>query len=199
MKNLQQQNKFPNEPIFLDSPLAIKATEIFYKHGECYDKEARSRKNPIEPKDLRYMHTIQESKKINSFKRPCMVIAGSGMCTGGRIRHHLRNAIEDEKNTILFVGYQAEGTLGRYIVEGSPNVKMFGEQYNVWAEVKSIDGFSAHGDQAELIKWAKGFKNKPKKIFITHGESQASEALKEKLEALGFECKIPSIQQTLKL
>jgi metallo-beta-lactamase family protein len=199
IKHLQKTKRFPRETIFLDSPLAIKATNIFVKHGECYDEEARSRKNPIEPASTQYTSNVHQSKKINKYRHPCVVIAGSGMCTGGRIRHHLRNGIEDEKNTILFVGYQAEGTLGRYIVEGSPTIKMFGERYNVWADVKSIDGFSAHADQRELLKWAKGFKKKPKRVFVVHGEPKASEALKAKLEGLGFKAKIPSVLQKFTL
>jgi metallo-beta-lactamase family protein len=199
IKELQDAGQFPNETIFLDSPLAIKATNVFIKHGECYDKEAKSKRDPLEPENLKYTSNVQDSKKINSYNRPCIVIAGSGMCTGGRIRHHLRNGIEDEKNTVLFVGYQAEGTLGRYIFEGSPTVQMFGDQFNVWAEVRSIDGFSAHADQAELIKWAKGFKKAPKMTFVVHGEPEASEALKEKLEEMGHTCKIPSIQQSMEL
>jgi metallo-beta-lactamase family protein len=199
IKKLEDSGKFPNEKVFLDSPLAMKATEIFLNHSECFDEETRSKKNPLEPKNLQYVQSVRDSKKINKLNKPCVVIAGSGMCTGGRIRHHLRNNIERKRNTVLFVGYQAKGTLGRYIIEGYKQIKMFGGLFNVLADVRSIDGFSAHADYKGLLRWAGGFKKKPKKTFVVHGEPDASESLKVKLEGLGFPCSVASMRHAVEL
>jgi metallo-beta-lactamase family protein len=198
---LIKQGKFPNERIFLDSPLAIKATEIFKKHQNCcFDKEALTKyKNPFNFPQLVYTLKTPESKKLNEYKQPCVIIAGSGMVTGGRIRHHLRHGISDPKNMVLFVGYQAQGTTGRYILEGAKSIRMMGMRIPVRAKIDKINSFSAHADYQELVKWIKGFKKKPKKVFVVHGEEQSSRALKVKLEKQGFKCYIPRLYEKVEL
>jgi metallo-beta-lactamase family protein len=191
---LIKQGKLPDMKIFLDSPLAIKATEIFKKRHEFFDEEALTKyKNPFRFENLVYTPTANDSKKLNTYDKPCVIIAGSGMCNAGRIRHHLRHGLWHKKNTVVFVGYQAEGTLGRHILEGSKRVRMMGIEVEVKADIYKINSFSAHADYNDLIKWGKGFVKKPKKVFVIHGEFKASKALKERLGKIGFNCYIPKI------
>jgi metallo-beta-lactamase family protein len=195
---IKKLSDFPKETIFLDSPLAMRATNVFIKHPECYDEETRAASEPLRLARMKYTASVQDSKKINRYSMPCVVIAGSGMCTGGRIRHHLRNGIEDRRNTVLFVGYQAEGTLGRHILDGESVIRMMGMDFSVRMDVRKIDGFSAHADSNELVKWASGFKTNPK-VFIVHGEPAAAESLKEKLDAIGLSSKVASMLETVEL
>ncbi|MBD3249033.1 MBL fold metallo-hydrolase [Candidatus Woesearchaeota archaeon] len=195
---LIKEGTFPEEKIFLDSPLAIKATQIFKRHKDYFDKEALTDyKDPFSFPNLEYTLKTRESKNLNGYKKPCVIIAGSGMCTGGRIRHHIKHHIEDPKTTLLFVGYQAKGTLGRILLEGAKKAKMMGKVLDVNAEIGKINAFSAHADYKELIKWAKGFNKKPKKIFIVHGEEKSSIALRSKLKT--FNCHVPQIGETVEL
>ena len=196
-----KNGKFPNEKIFLDSPLAIKATEVFKKHSSCcFDKEALTQyKDPFSFPNLVYSLKTSDSMKLNTLQEPCVVIAGSGMVTGGRIRHHIKHHGGDPKNEILFVGYQAKGSTGRYILEGAKRIKMMGEIVFIKAQVEKINSFSAHADYNELIRWAKGFKKKPVKMFIVHGEEQSSRALKVKLEKIGFKCSIPKLLEKVEI
>lgn len=199
INKMLRENKFPNEKIFLDSPLALRATKVFSAHKECYDEKAKEYAHSFDFPNLVKTPKVQDSIKINNYAMPCVVIAGSGMCTGGRIRHHLKHGIWEPKNTLLFIGYQAEGTLGRVILEGAEFIDMMGMTLAVKADIRNIDGFSAHADYSELLKWVDGFLTKPKKIFVVHGEVQASEALGEKLTKKGHKCKIPSIAQSIEL
>ena len=195
---LIKQGRFPDMKIFLDSPLAIKATEIFKKHPEFFDQEALTQyKDPFDFPNLTYTLEVRDSKKLNFYKEPCVIIAGSGMATAGRIRHHLKNHLDDPKTTVLFVGYQAEGTLGRYLIEGAKKAKMMGLVINVKASIKKINSFSAHADYKDLTKWVNGFVKKPKKIFLVHGEEHSAKALKEKL--VKYDCYIPKLGETAKL
>jgi metallo-beta-lactamase family protein len=198
---LIKQGKFPKDmKIFLDSPLAIKATEIFKKRHEFFDEEALTKyKNPFRFPNLVYTPTANDSKRLNNYDRPCVIIAGSGMCNAGRIRHHLRHGLWHKKNTVVFVGYQAEGTLGRRILEGAKRVRMMGLEVEVKADIFKINSFSAHADYNDLIKWSKGFVKKPKKVFIIHGEFKSSKALKERLSKIGFNSYIPKIEEKVAL
>lgn len=197
---LIKQKKFPNEKIFLDSPLAIRATEVFKKHSEYFDQEALTKyKNPFNFPHLVYTLKTAESKKLNNYKQPCVIIAGSGMVTGGRIRHHIRHGIGDAKNKVLFVGYQAKGTTGRYILEGARSLKMMGMRIPIKAAIDKINSFSAHADVNELVKWMEGFKKKPKRVFVVHGEERSSRALKVRLEKEGFKCKVPRLAEKVEL
>jgi metallo-beta-lactamase family protein len=173
-----------NLPIFIDSPLATSITNIFRTHIELYDEEIRNYfdldHNPFKPKQLKYIKTAEESKELNFFIGPCVIISASGMCEAGRIRHHLRNNIEDPKNTIAIVGYMAEHTLGRKLVDGAPMVKIFDQMYKVNSEVVVLESFSAHADMNDLDAYIKNI-NGLKKIMLVHGEENQSEPMAERL------------------
>lgn len=201
LNKLVKEKKMPkNYKIFLDSPLAIKATEIFKVHRETYDKEALKFGNPFEFPNLKYTPTADDSKELNNCGGSCMIIAGSGMCTAGRIRHHLKHGLWDRKNIVLFVGYQAEGTLGRHILRGDRKVRMMGMEVFVGATIKKINSFSAHADYKDLLKWLKGFNKGPKKIFIVHGEGDVAEEFEGKLHSAGLNnTYIPNLGETVDL
>lgn len=191
---LVKQKKFPDEKIFLDSPLAIKATEVFKRHKEFFDQEALYKyKDPFSFPQLEYTPTADDSKKLNSYAKPCIIIAGSGMATAGRIRHHLKNHLDNPKNTVLFVGYQAEGTTGRYLLEGAKVAKFWGMTIPVEAEITKINSFSAHADVDDLLRWMGGFEKNPKKVFVVHGEKRSCSAFRQTLRSKGFKPVIPAI------
>ena len=173
-------------PVFVDSPLAVNATEIFEKHPECLDKEThdfvRTHRHPaLEFSGLTYTHSVEESKALNERKDPIIIISASGMAEAGRILHHLRNNIEDPRNTVLIVGWQAPYTLGRRLAEREKHIKIFGEAFTRRAEVETIGGLSAHAGQDLLMEYALTVKDQAKKVFLVHGEEKAAMALKEKL------------------
>jgi metallo-beta-lactamase family protein len=174
--------RLPDVPIFVDSPMARNATGIFVRHPECFDEEtfAHFRNGDGEPfgfARLRYVGSPDESRALNDRAEPCIVISASGMCEGGRVLHHLRHALGNERNTVLFVGYQGEGTLGRRLRDGAESVNVFGEAVRVRAEIAALDGFSAHADQGELLAWVSSMKPAPPTIFLVHGELQPAETL----------------------
>ena len=200
LKQLLQQGKIQRTSVYLDSPLAIKATNIFKKHYECYDEETREQNNPFAFKGLEFTESVPKSKKLNKLNGPAIIIAGSGMCTAGRILHHLRNGISNPQNTLLFIGYQAKGTLGRAIKEdGVKEIELFGETLPVKAEVLSIDSFSGHADKDGLLEWMSCFKNKPEKVFVIHGEEESSLEFRDKLIELGFDAEVPLIGQSFEI
>ena len=183
---LIKQKKIPeNLSIFLDSPLAISITDIFKKHGELYDREIREEfkeaRNPFAMRQLKQTISSEESKKLNHFIGPCIIISASGMCEAGRIRHHLRNNIEDPKNTIVVVGYMAENTLGRKMVDKHPMVKIFDTMYKVNAEVVVMEEFSAHADMNDLDNYIKPIKDL-KKVMLVHGETDQSYPFAERIK-----------------
>ncbi|MFA6255966.1 MAG: MBL fold metallo-hydrolase [Candidatus Absconditabacterales bacterium] len=195
-----KEGNFPDEKIFLDSPLSIKATEIFKQHTEVFDEEALHKyPNAFEFPQLQCTESIEDSMKLNTYNDPCIIIAGNGMCTAGRITHHLKHGLSNSKNTLLFVGYQADGTLGRYILEGEKKVRLMGETIAVNAEIEKINGFSGHADADQLMRRAKGFTKAPIKTFIVHGEGTAQTSLRSKLEEISFTCEIPSIKDQVEL
>ncbi|RZW25563.1 MAG: MBL fold metallo-hydrolase [Desulfobulbaceae bacterium] len=182
---------FPPVNIYLDSPLAIKITEVFKKHPDIYDEEARARTDqPFDFPGLVCTPSVEESRQVNQLDGPAIVIAGSGMCNAGRIRHHLKHGIWDPRNTVLFVGYQAPGTLGRILLDGAEEVKMMGSEFVVKAEIAKIGSFSAHADKDELTNWLTNFKEKPKTVFLIHGEPDTLETFSANLTSLGFNTKI---------
>jgi metallo-beta-lactamase family protein len=144
------------------------------------------------------MH-VQDSIKLNSINEPCIIIAGSGMCTGGRIKHHIKHNIWNKRNTMLFVGYQAKGTLGYYIKKGEKRIRLLGTEIAVKASIESIDSFSAHADYRELLHWLKFFNPKPKKVFIVHGEEEAMIPFSKRIEKLGIKTKIPDMKEEINL
>jgi metallo-beta-lactamase family protein len=174
--NLFVENKLlENLEVYLDSPMAAKATEIFKMYPNFYDEDARrlleKGDDPFHFKGLTTVESAEESKRLID-KHGAVIIAGSGMCTGGRILHHLKNNISNPKTNIVIVGYQVEGTLGRRIVEGDPTVRIFGETIEANAKVSTLGGFSAHGDQRDLRYWLRSFGHSPKQVFITHGDKE---------------------------
>ncbi|GJQ58601.1 MAG: MBL fold metallo-hydrolase [Candidatus Scalindua sp. AMX11] len=198
LNELLRQDRIPHTMVFLDSPMAIRVTDVFRNHTDLFDAEAvellHSGTHPCDFPGLHLCRTVDESKAINYIRGSVVIIAGSGMCNGGRIKHHLINNIVRPECTILFVGYQASGTLGRQIVDGTETVRIHGRQFPVRAKVVKVDGFSAHADKDELFQWISAFKdNPPRKVFITHGEEEASKAFAEVVEQdLGFNTERPS-------
>jgi metallo-beta-lactamase family protein len=192
LHNLFNQNKLPVFPIFVDSPLAINVTEVYRLHPECFDRETyidfiNNHEDPFGFSRLTYTRDVNESKKLNTFKGPCMIISASGMAEGGRILHHLANNIEDPNNMIIFAGYAAKETLARKIMDGAESINIYGEPYNVKAQIKKMDYFSAHADQNGLLNYVAGSTtDKLKDIFIVHGEPEESLPLQEKILGKGY-------------
>lgn len=185
LNQLLNEKKIPALPVFVDSPMAMEITDIFKGYPQFFDSDAREiLKYDLELFDfpsLKFTPKPQESKAINHLKETAVIMAGGGMCTGGRIKHHLALNVERPESTILFVGYQAKGTLGRAILEKPQQVRIFGRQLELKASVEKINGFSAHADQGELIRWVGAFKHAPREVFIVHAEDQAAQALKKEL------------------
>lgn len=197
LHQLMDARRVPSIPMFVDSPLAVNATEIFRKHPECWDEEARSYlsdgHDPFGFSRLKYVRDVNESKALNDLHGPCLIVAASGMCEGGRILHHLRNNIEDPRTTVLITGYQGENTLGRKILEKRPEVPIFGEPMRLRAEVCSLDELSGHADQKELIEWMRPFAKGLRKVFLVHGDPQPGAALAEAIrKEYGIETVQPS-------
>ena len=193
------EGAIPDIKVFLDSPMASRITKVFRKHPELFDREMRRfiRTNgcPFDFKNLTFTEGANDSKKINHMRGTIMVIAGSGMCTGGRIKHHLVNNITRPESTVMFVGYQAVGTLGRRIVEGDPEVRILGQNYRVKARIAQVHGFSAHADKAELLEWLTTLKRPPRKLFVVHGETNSAEQFGEFIrEKTGWQVAVPDYQ-----
>jgi len=199
---MQQDGILPdNVPIYFDSPMGTKATKIYNDHLPLLSSEIqgqiREGNNPFSPKQLHYVSSVDDSKAINQVKH-AVVMAGSGMCSGGRIVHHLKNNLYREEAHVVFVGYQARGTLGRRLVEGAKSVRVAGEEVSVKAELHTINGFSAHADRRDLLAWAKNFRTDPV-FFVTHGEPKSAEAFAGTLRENGFRAAIPTLGQEFDL
>jgi metallo-beta-lactamase family protein len=183
MRELEDEGEIPILPVYVDSPMAVDAFEIYRDHEEEHDLEMNrlkaEGKNPMRTKNVQFVRTVQESKAINDHQFPAVVVSANGMATGGRIVHHLMHRLPDERNSVVFVGFQAAGTRGRYLVEGAKTIRIYGLDYSVRAEVRSIQGFSAHGDAKELLRWMQSFKTPPLKTFLVHGEPRAIAGMKE--------------------
>lgn len=197
MKKLQIAGRMPRVPVFIDSPMAISATELYKQAVDEHDDEAHTlidlQHEVLEPDGVTYVRDSEQSKELNSRKGPMMIIAGSGMCTGGRIVHHLMHRLGDPSTIVLFTGYQGTGTLGRRILEKENPVRIFHEDVHVAARIDKANALSAHADQGEIMQWLKGFKTPPRKTFIVHGEPPAQAALQAKIQAeLGWDTVIPA-------
>lgn len=179
IRALEEAKRVPSVSVFLDSPMAIDVTEIYLRHPECHDLEMKDQRNPFATRESQFVRTPQESKALNSRQAGTIIIAGSGMATGGRVLHHLKVRLPDARNTVLLPGFQAAGTRGRQLQDGAKEVRIHGEQVPVRARVEVLDGLSAHADQRELLGWLKGFTAPPAQTWLVHGEPSASKTLAE--------------------
>jgi len=201
---LVRARKIPRLLVFLDSPMAVEATRVYMQYPEYMDEETagllRSNNHPFEFPGLKLFTTPEESKGINTIKGSCIIMAGSGMCTGGRIKHHLMHNIERPECTILFVGYQARHTLGRQIVEGDQEVRINGQRFQVKARIEKIEGISGHADKDDLLRWLGAFKKPPRRLFLTHGEEEVSLELAAFLEReKKWAVTVPRYKETVEL
>jgi metallo-beta-lactamase family protein len=201
---LVRDKRIPVLPVFVDSPMAVDATQVMLNHPECLDEQMlellRSNESPFRFPGLRMTRSVDESKAINKQHGPCVIMAGSGMCNAGRIKHHLANDISRPATTVLFVGYQGEGTLGREILSGKSEVRIHGEMRPVKARVAEISGFSAHADQAALLRWVGALQSPPRQMFLTHGEESAALTLAELLKKQhGWPVTVPTYGQVVEL
>jgi metallo-beta-lactamase family protein len=205
MRDMKVRGIIPDLPIFVDSPMAQHVTEVFCRHIEDFDEEAKTvfhktGKCPVLCPNLEFVHTREESQKINSMRYPAIVISASGMVTGGRILHHLKYRLPDARNTILFVGYQSVGTRGQLLKDGARTIKIHGEMVPVRAQIRSIEAFSGHADSVEILRWLKTFKTAPKLTFVVHGEPESSKALAKEIQrTLGWKTHIPEHMETYTL
>ena len=211
LDRLLEDGKIPQLPLYLDSPMASKASDIYRRHAEYFDDDARkllqSGDTPLDYPDQTVTRDVHDSEKIAQAQRPYMIVASNGMLTGGRVLGHLRNLIGDPAATLLFVGYQGEGTLGAHLQAGATTVKLDGQIRQVKCRIRSISGFSAHADEPELLDWlrhfaegkAPGSPGFPKTVFLVHGDPEAQIAIEPKVQALGFTTKIPHWRETVTL
>ncbi len=205
MRDLKARGVIPDLPIFVDSPMAQRVTELFCRHIDDFDEEAKSvfrktGKCPVFCPNLEFIRTPDESQKINSMRFPAIIISASGMATGGRILHHLKYRLPDARNTILFVGYQSVGTRGQLLKDGAREIKIHGEMVPVRAKIRSIEAFSGHADSIEILRWLRTFKQAPKLTFIVHGEPESSRALADEIHrSLGWKTHIPELLETCSL
>lgn len=192
LKHLADRGRLPNVPVYVDSPLTVKLTDVFRLHPECYDDETRAILNsgdsPFDFDQLRYVSSVEDSKAIDRSDEPAVIISASGMCEFGRVVHHLVATLENRKNTVLIVGYQAQHTLGRRLVEQRPRVRIFGVERERHAEVVVLDGFSAHAGQDDLLEFAEAVRASGplRQVSLVHGEAEPRATLKAMLEARGF-------------
>ncbi|MGD0783210.1 MAG: MBL fold metallo-hydrolase [Candidatus Aminicenantales bacterium] len=201
---LIRDRRIPGLLTVLDSPMAVEVTELFERYRGDLDEEAqalyRVGRSPFQFPGLKLFRTVEESKTVNRIRGSCLILAGSGMATGGRIKHHLMANIERPESTILFVGYQAGHTLGRQIVDGAPEVRINGRMFRVGARVAQIHGFSGHAGQNDLMRWLRNFRIPPRRLFVTHGEAEAAEALAERVRReLGWTVGVPEYGDTVDL
>jgi len=204
LNQLLISDRIPHLLVFLDSPMAINITEVFAAHPELYDREMtrliQSSRSPFDFPSLKMVNTVDDSKAINRIRGTAIIIAGSGMCTGGRTKHHLVTNISRRESTILFVGYQARGTLGRHIVDGAEEVRILGQVHPVRARIAQLNGFSAHADRDELMKWLSALKEAPKRLFVTHGEPEAANSFSDLVkDEMGWKVSVPECQEQVLL
>ena len=203
-KFLREYETLMKAPVYVDSPLAISATEVFKENMDLFDEETQEEMkkgdHPLEFPGLKFTVTADESKALNENPEPCIIISASGMCEVGRIKHHLKHNLWNPNSTILFVGYQAPGTLGYSIINGAKKVKIFGEEIAVNARIEYLEGYSGHADQDGLMNFIYSFRNKPKQIFLVHGEEESQEVLEQKIqEETNLPVLIPNYGETYEL
>lgn len=191
LRQLKDEKRIPNLPMFLDSPMAIDASELFRRHHALHHLNAEQARRTCDV--VTYVHTAEESKELDqNHHHPKVIISASGMATGGRVLHHLKQFVTDNRNTVLFAGYQAPGTRGAAMLDGAEEIKIHGDYFKVAAEVLNLDMLSAHADEDEIIDWLRTFPEPPRETFINHGEPKAADSLRNRInEELGWTCRIP--------
>ena len=190
LRNLQQQNRIPPVPIYLDSPMAISVTDLFRKFHELHKLDAQQCEQMCH--GVHYVRTVEQSQALNQLTMPRIIISASGMATGGRVLHHLKFLISDDRNTILFAGYQAGGTRGARLVNGETRIKIHGRYYDVHARIENLGSLSAHADYEEILRWLQHLEAPPLRTFITHGEASAADALRMQIqERFNWNCCVP--------
>ncbi|MFN2484241.1 MAG: MBL fold metallo-hydrolase RNA specificity domain-containing protein [Candidatus Limnocylindria bacterium] len=209
LDRLVGDGRIPRLPLFLDSPMASRASDVYLRHPEVFDRDTlalvRSGDTPLEYPGEQFTNTVEQSKAIRDSRRPFMVVAASGMLTGGRIMHHLRDFIGDPEATLLFIGYQGEGTLGRHLQQGQREIRLDGAQHEVRCRIRTISGFSAHSDEHELVAWLRRMTDaeaasRPRRIFLVHGDPEPAEALRVRIaEELGVEAELARYRETVEL
>ncbi|HSE40233.1 MAG TPA: MBL fold metallo-hydrolase RNA specificity domain-containing protein, partial [Acidobacteriota bacterium] len=194
----------PKLPVWIDSPMAIKALPIYHRHDIDFSAElqkiAMTDPTPFVCHHIHAAATVEESKKLNDINYPAIIISASGMATGGRVLHHLKHRIGDHRNTILFIGFQAQGTKGRLLVDGIPEIRIHKHTYRVSAKIVYMDGLSAHADYDEILHWLSYFKKPPKKVFLVHGEEEASYAMASKIQnQFHWSVHVPAYNESIEL
>lgn len=198
LQKLREQNRIPHMPVYLNSPMAIRATEIFY---DLHDLHKLNKEDCKKIDDMtHYVKTVEESIELNGRRYPAIIISASGMASGGRVLHHLKTLVGDPRNSVLFLGYQAVGTRGDAMTHGAETIKIHGMYFQIKAEVHNLQALSSHGDYREISNWLKKMPGKPKKVFITHGESSAADAMRLHLQdELGWQAEVPEYLDVTKL
>ncbi len=203
LRRLEDQKRIPVLNVFVDSPMACDATPIYLVHGDDHDLVMTSMlergRTPLATEWTTFVTSVNDSKRLNGLDGPGIIISASGMATGGRILHHLAHRLPDERNTVLFVGYQSEGTRGRRLLDGERELKIHGELVPVRAEIRSISGFSAHADADEMTRWMDGFETPPKQTLLVHGEPKALDAHRNRVTARGWSAQVPGYLETIEL
>jgi metallo-beta-lactamase family protein len=204
LKELMETNQVPRVPVHADSPMAIKAVQIFLKHSEEFTPETKAQiakyGSPLDWSNFYFDSTQQDSKRINESKYPAIIVSSSGMVTGGRVLHHLMQRLPDPKNLVLFIGFQAPGTRGFTIKNGAPTVKIFGEEVPIRAQIAALEQFSDHADTPELLEWLHTFQHAPRQTFLVHGEPAASSQLRTAItEALRWNVQVAAYKQKVPL
>ncbi len=204
IRELIKSGELPNVPVFVDSPLALRGLSIYRAHPELFDTDVRALiergEDPFDAGSLRIAATPDESRAINACRFPCVIVSASGMATGGRVLHHLVHRLPEPRDTVLLVGFQAEGTRARTLASGANTVKIHGRYIGVRAEVRTLDGFSAHADQAEILTWLRTFGREPQTVFVAHGEPAASEALASAIRSeLRYTAVVPRLFERVSL
>jgi len=205
LRDMKERGAIPDLPIFVDSPMARRVTNVFCRHVEDFDEEAKAvwRKTgecPILSSNTMFVHTKDESQKINDIRYPAIIVSASGMATGGRVLHHLKYRLPDPRNTVVFVGYQGVGTRGQLIRDGARSIKIHGEEVPVRAQIRNVEAFSGHADCGEILRWLGKFRKPPKMTFVVHGEEASSKALAAEIERrLGWKTHIPEYLESYTL
>ena len=205
LRDMMIRKLIPELPIFVDSPMALRVNEVLCRHVEIFDEEAKAvlratGQCPILSPNMHFVHSKEESQKINDLRYPAIIVSASGMATGGRVLHHLKYRLPDPRNTVLFVGYQAVGTRGQLLRDGTRTIKIHGELIPVRAQIRNIEAFSGHADCTEIMRWLRMFKEPPRMTFVVHGEPESSKALADEIHrTLGWKTHIPEYLESCRL